>query len=185
MSIPFETGRFIAECRSALAADPTGRLVAEVVARAASDPAAIFAGLGEPRRGELVTLYRAADLTILNVVLGPDMTIVPHDHRMWAVIGVYAGREDNLFWRRAPAGVAQGLVAAGMKSVCARDTEALRDDVIHSVVNPFSRLTAAIHVYGGDFFGAARSEWDPETLRERPFDAALAVQRFADSNRLT
>jgi hypothetical protein len=26
--------------------------------------------------------------------------------------------------------------------------------------------TGAIHVYGGDFFGAERSEWDPETLKE-------------------
>jgi hypothetical protein len=25
------------------------------------------------------------------------------------------------------------------------------------------RLTVAIHVYGGDFFGAERSEWDPES----------------------
>lgn len=24
-----------------------------------------------------------------------------------------------------------------------------------------------MHVYGGDFFGTGRSEWDPETLRER------------------
>ena len=28
------------------------------------------------------------------------------------------------------------------------------------------RLTGAIHIYGGDFFAAERSEWDPETLKE-------------------
>jgi predicted metal-dependent enzyme (double-stranded beta helix superfamily) len=38
------------------------------------------------------------------------MTIMPHDHRMWAVIGVYTGREDNIFWRRV-AGEAGGLTA--------------------------------------------------------------------------
>jgi hypothetical protein len=28
----------------------------------------------------------------------------------------------------------------------------------------------ALHVDGGDFFGSAKlSEWDPETLMERPF----------------
>ena len=41
-------------------------------------------------------------MTILNVVWGKRMTIMPHDHRMWAVIGVYTGREDNIFWRRVP-----------------------------------------------------------------------------------
>jgi predicted metal-dependent enzyme (double-stranded beta helix superfamily) len=28
------------------------------------------------------------------------MTIMPHNRLMWAVLGVYAGREDNIFWRR-------------------------------------------------------------------------------------
>jgi hypothetical protein len=35
----------------------------------------------------------------LNVVWGPRMTIMPHNHRMWTVIGIYTGREDNIFWR--------------------------------------------------------------------------------------
>ncbi len=43
-------------------------------------------------------------------------------------------------------------------------------DIIHAVTNPLSRLTGAIDVYGGDFFAASRSEWDPETLFEPPFD---------------
>jgi predicted metal-dependent enzyme (double-stranded beta helix superfamily) len=37
--------------------------------------------------------------------------------------------------------------------------------MIHSVTNRLGRLTAAIHVYTGDFYGAKRSDWDPETLR--------------------
>jgi predicted metal-dependent enzyme (double-stranded beta helix superfamily) len=32
-----------------------------------------------------------------NVVWAPKMTIMPHNHCMWAVIGVYTGREDNIF----------------------------------------------------------------------------------------
>ena len=27
---------------------------------------------------------------------------MPHDHRMWAAIGIYSGREDNIFWRKVP-----------------------------------------------------------------------------------
>jgi hypothetical protein len=42
--------------------------------------------------------------------------------------------------------------------------------IIHSVTNPIRRLTGAIHVYGGDFFHAERSEWDPETLLDERYD---------------
>ena len=39
----------------------------------------------------------------------------------------------------------------------------------------------AIHVYGGDFFEPPRprSEWDPETLDERPWDIEHTRQLFA------
>ena len=47
------------------------------------------------------------------------------------------------------------------------------------------RLTGAIHVYGGDFFGAERSEWDPETLEEGHYNLAKNMKLFEDSNALT
>ncbi len=107
---------------------------------------------------------------------------MPHDHRMWAVIGVYTGREDNIFWRRVT-GEAGGLIeAAGAKSLSERCAEPLGCDVIHSVTNPLGRLTAAIHVYGGDFYGVKRSDWDPENLLERDYDFALHRRMFEESN---
>jgi hypothetical protein len=50
------------------------------------------------------------------------------------------------------------------------------------VANPLRKLTGAIHVYGGDFFAVPRSEWDAETLEERPFDIARARAVYADAN---
>src|SRR6266852_1265763 len=97
----FDLDRFIAECREAVAADPSHKAVREVVARAVSEPGEILGGLGEPKCAGVEALYRGADLTILNVIWAPRMTIMPHNHLMWAVIGVYTGREDNIFWRRA------------------------------------------------------------------------------------
>ncbi|HQP21255.1 MAG TPA: hypothetical protein PLG07_13180 [Phenylobacterium sp.] len=41
---------------------------------------------------------------------------------------------------------------------------------MHSVINPLSRVTGAVHVYGGDFFATPRSEWDPEKLEEGAYD---------------
>ncbi|MBM3524421.1 MAG: hypothetical protein FJX57_15830, partial [Alphaproteobacteria bacterium] len=57
-------------------------------------------------------------------------------------------------------------------------------DIIHSVTNPIPRFTGAIHVYGGDFFAAKRSEWNPETLSEGPLDVQNTIRMFEESNRL-
>jgi len=109
------------------------------------------------------------------------MTIFPHNHDMWAVIGIYSGREDNIFWRRLPTD-SHRVEAAGAKSLRDKDCVQLGRDIIHSVTNPVGRLTGAIHVYGGDFFNANRSEWDPESLLERPCDPERIVQIFDEEN---
>jgi predicted metal-dependent enzyme (double-stranded beta helix superfamily) len=179
----FDLDNFIADCRAAVAEDTSHRAVHEVVARAVGEPAAVLKGLGEPRLAGVERLYHAPQLTILNVVWGPLMTIMPHEHRMWAVIGVYTGAEDNMFWRRL--GEAPGhsrIEAAGARSLRVGDAEPLGRDIVHSVTNPIPRLTGAIHVYGGDFFAVARSEWDPESLVERPYDIAKNMRLFADAN---
>jgi predicted metal-dependent enzyme (double-stranded beta helix superfamily) len=178
----FDLDRFIADCRDAVAGDPSHKAVREVVARAVSDPAAVLAGLGEPTRAGVDALYRSDTLTILNVIWGPHMTIMPHNHLMWAVIGVYTGREDNVFWRRLPEFEQCGIEAAGAKSLGERNTEPLGHDIIHSVTNPLPRLTGAIHVYGGDFYAMTRSEWDPETLTERPYDREKNMRLFEAAN---
>src|SRR5689334_14492013 len=98
--IMFETERFVADCRAVFADDPTHKAVHEVLARAVSDPTAVLKGLGEPQRAEIQKLFHSDALTILNVVWAPGMMVMPHNHRMWAVIGIYTGREDNVFWRR-------------------------------------------------------------------------------------
>lgn len=178
----FNLDQFVADCRAALKADASHKYVREVVARAVSDSAAVLKGLGEPRRGEMQTLYRAGDLTILNVIWAPWMTLLPHNHQMWAVIGIYTGREDNIFWRRVPGSPAGEVEAAGARALREKDAEPLGRDIIHSVTNPIPRLTGAIHVYGGDFFGVPRSEWDAETLREQSCDGAKMARRFEDAN---
>jgi len=177
----FDLAQLVSDCRAALAADKSHRLVREVVARAVSEPVSVLKELGEPKRAAMQTLYYAPNLTILNIVWAPMMTLMPHNHHMWAVIGIYSGREDNIFWRR---GLIDGkLEAVGATALCERDAVPLGRNIIHSVTNPIRRLTGAIHVYGGDFFSPAqRSEWDPETLRERPWDPQQAVRRFEEAN---
>ena len=100
------------------------------------------------------------------------------------MIGIYGGAEDNVFWRRIETEDGPRIEAAGAKAMRVKDACALGADIIHSVTNPIPRLTGALHVYGGDFFAAHRSEWDPETLDEQPYDSAKVMQRFEESNRM-
>ena len=175
----FELERFIGECRAALAAGDAQAAVRETVARAVAEPAGLLAALGEPSRAGLQTLHHDADLTVLNLVWGPGMSLPPHDHRMWAVIGIYGGREDNTFYRRT----GDGIEPASLKVLERGDAVALGEPVVHAVANPLDRLTAAIHVYGGDFFGTPRSEWDAESLAEHPLDIENTRRLFDESNR--
>jgi len=178
----FDLGRFIADCRAARVQDTSHKAVREVVARAVAEPRTVIAALGEPKRAEVQKLLHSPELTILNVIWAPHITIMPHDHRMWAVIGIYTGREDNIFWRRAKDGKRDKIEAAGALALGVGDAAPLGKDIIHSLTNPVRRLTGAIHVYGGDFFGTARSEWDPETLCEQPYNVEKTMRLFEEAN---
>ena len=173
----FAKDRFIEDCRRAVADGQAA--VREVVTAAITDPAAVLAELGEPEHAGIAPLHRAPDLTILNFTWAPCMSLIPHNHRMFAVIGIYSGREDNIFWRRTET----AIEAAGAESVGVGDVATLGRDIIHSVLNPLGKMTCAVHVYGGDFFDPPnpRSEWDPETLAERPWDIDHARRLFRDA----
>ncbi len=179
----FETERFIADCKDAITADPSHRLVREVVARAVADPEAVTKGLGgAPTLAGSQCLYRSPELTVLNLVWAPWMTLRPHNHHIWAVIGIYGGAEDNVFWRRIETEDGPRIEAAGAKAMRVKDACALGAEIIHSVTNPTPKLTAALHVYGGDFYRDDRSEWDAELLVEKPFDFSTSKRLFEEAN---
>ena len=175
-----DLGNFVEDCRAAVRRDPSHRGVAEVVAKAMSDPSQVLAALGEPTASGLVPIYNSTDLTIVNVIWKPGMTVMPHNHEMWAVIGIYGGREDNIFWRRIKDDPDGHIEAAGAKALSTGDTMPLGKDIIHSVTNPIPKLTGAIHVYGGEFFEVERSEWDAESLTEQAYDMARVKAMFDD-----
>ncbi|MDO6780907.1 hypothetical protein [Marinovum sp. 1_MG-2023] len=175
----FDVERFVSDCCDAVENDPTHTSAAEVMRRAMADPAAVMAALGEPTEPGITALYQSDNLTIVNLAWKPTVMIPPHNHEMWAVIGIYGGREDNIFWRRIK-DHPQGLIeAAGARSLTTGDVCPMGPDIIHSVSNPIPRLTAALHIYGGDFFEAERSEWEPEGLTEQQLDMAAVRARFS------
>ncbi|MDA1074516.1 MAG: hypothetical protein O3A63_07125 [Proteobacteria bacterium] len=122
--------------------------VAEVLARLISNPAKLLAVLGTPAEGGITPLYNDFQITILNIVWAPLMVLRLHDHNMWASVGVYGGREDNVFWEPGN----DSIRAKSAASLGTGEVGSLARDAIHSVINPTRKLTGAIHVYGGDFF---------------------------------
>lgn len=175
----FEVEKLIEACRAAVAGADAERAVRELVAEAVADGAAVEAALGEREHAGLRPLFRSADLTIIDFAWAPWMCFKPHNHNMWSVVGLVSGREDNVFWRRTE----RSIEAAGARSLGAGDVTTLGVDIIHSVTNPVGRFTRAIHVYGGDFFAPLRprSEWDHETLVERPWDMDDTKRLFEEA----
>ena len=168
----------VSRCHSALQEHTPVLAVRDVLSELVTDAGTLADTLGPVEQGGITTLHHAADLTVLQVAWTPGMAINPHEHRMWAVIGMYGGQEDNAFYRRSPG----GLEAAGGRELPAGDVLVLGDDVIHSVANSRREYAVALHVYGGDFFAVERSEWDFDTFTERPRDIEGTRRLFDEAN---
>ena len=173
----FDIDSFVVDCREALHEAEPRRAVREVLLRALDKPSSVADALAK-ERGGMEVIYSSPDLTVVNVMWAPQMSILPHDHRMWAAIGIYGGREANTLYRRHP----ERIQPAGTREIREAEVLVLGADAIHSVSNPEHRLTGAIHVYGGDFVNAPRSQWDPDTLTEQPYDLAYIRKLFAIAN---
>src|SRR5271165_3050753 len=119
----------VARCRAALDEHTPVLAVRDVLDALVADPGALERALGPVESGGIRALHRDDDLTVLHVAWTPGMALNPHEHRMWAAIGMYGGQEDNAFFRRAPA----GLEEAGGRELPAGEVLVLGDDVIHSV----------------------------------------------------
>lgn len=174
----FDRERFIEDCIAANREKDGQAAVREVLARAVADHRGVLAALGEPAEAGLDILHRSPRLTIFAAKWTPYMNLIPHDHRMWALIGIYTGREDNILWRKTGG----GIEAYGVRTLFEGDVAVLPSDAIHSVANPLLRFTGGLHIYGGDFFDTSRSQWDPETLTEEPSDGAVIRAMFAREN---
>ena len=112
----FDIDRFASACRVALA-ERGSDAIREVVRRAVSEPGEIVAALGEQTGAFADILVRTPDLTILNVVWGARQWTLPHNHHYRAIIGMYGGGEDNIYWRRLPQDAKGRLEAAGAASL--------------------------------------------------------------------
>jgi len=165
----FDLDEFVEACRRAVGGPHAPKQVLDLMRAAVADAQAVKQAT--PLLGPKVSvldapIFRSSEMTVLNVALRPGGLSIPHDHRMWAVIGIYQGREANTFFRRSE----RGLEAVNHRAVEAGEAILLGADVVHAIENPLDQPTLGLHVYGGDLLAAERSMWSPETGEEHPYD---------------
>jgi predicted metal-dependent enzyme (double-stranded beta helix superfamily) len=165
----FDVDTFVQSCQG-----QSPSVVRGLLEEALRDPVSItqaLAKIGEEKDGGAgamgdLLIYRSPELTVLKAAVSAGFTSPPHNHLMWAVIGVYDGQENNYFYRRK----GENLEPAGEKELTPSDVLVLGVDAIHAIANPLDRTSYAIHVYGGDLLGAPRRMWNPFTLKEEAFE---------------
>ena len=84
----FDLDALLSDLASCTQEDDTRRAAKELLERALRAAGAVADALA-PTRGGITLLHQSADLTVINVAWAPGMQIMPHDHRMWAIIGIY------------------------------------------------------------------------------------------------
>ncbi len=176
----FELDRFLLRCKAAVVRPRPAEAVRALMREAMSDVHGVRRAL-HPIPGELSNrpLFRSWELLIMDTALAPDLATPPHDHATWAVIGVYAGREDNTFYRRSTT----GLEEIGRKELRPGSVIVLDPGVIHAVANPLEVATLAVHVYGADLLTAQRSVWNPHTLEASDYDPVQFLRWCAELRR--
>jgi predicted metal-dependent enzyme (double-stranded beta helix superfamily) len=156
--VVFDAETFVSDCQAAVVEVDPVTAVRDVVAAAIADGSSIDAALGTEFKRAPDILFSSVDLTVQRIRWPPGFVSSPHDHRMWAVIGVYAGEELNRLYDRSP----NGLTECGRHAVAQRDVFVLDQNAIHLVENPDRGWTAGLHVYGGDILSVERSAWGPD-----------------------
>ena len=160
---------FVDACRSAVGHGDAAERVAQAMRPVVAEPPALARAIDERRTdvGRAVIVHRSDELTILGLDVAAGFVSAPHDHRLWAVVGIYQGAEDNVFYRREPDGIRETGRAVLGEGECL----ALPADAVHRIANSGAGTMRGLHVYGGDLFATARSEWDDVTGEESPFGA--------------
>ena len=174
----FDKDTLVADCLQAVRTEKDSqRAVREILLRTLEKPDPVAQAIGKDEGG-IDIIFNSPELTVLNAIWAPNMYLYPHDHQMWACIGIYGGIEDNKLYKRGT----DTITLSGGRELRESEVLALGTDAIHSVANPERTFTGAIHVYGGDFINQPRSQWDPDTLMEQPYDLQEVFRRFAQAN---
>lgn len=163
----FDADAFVASCHDALAdIDPVGA-VAQLVDQAVSEH-------GRTIGARIETLHASPRLTVQVIAWPVGAQTDPHEHNMWAVVGVFDGEETNRFYS---AGADGRLVPSGSRVVGVGDVLSLDEAAVHDAASTGPTGLCALHVYGGDLFGVDRRAWNPAGI-PGPYEEVVAGRRL-------
>ncbi len=144
------TEDFVNQCLDAVAEDRGASAIKEIVERAVRDANLANELFDQPG---LRRLYHSDTLTVAHVAIPKRRADAPppvaHDHRMWAVIGMIRGGEDNAFFRRS----GQTIVSSGGRV-------AVQGDVV-GCTNPIVLETSGFVSRDGALSGPERGRRTP------------------------
>jgi predicted metal-dependent enzyme (double-stranded beta helix superfamily) len=172
----FDLQRFVEECQSALDDPKPAQRIEALVREAISDPSAVrdaFAKAESAERlGPITFACRDTSLSVADVTTPPGLRSPAHNHKMWAVIGVYEGQEHNRFYRYEDG----ELQEKGERLLKEGDVAVLGPEAVHAIANPLPADSSAIHVYGGDLVERSdRSMWNPRTEEREDYDITRLI----------
>lgn len=169
----FSIDQFITDCREAAVGENAFEATSEIMRQAVNDPAAVRAAISPPAEltyvGDMAIgfdkiLFEDATVTVFLVDTEPGHLQPPHDHQMYALIGVYEGVERNRFFARENG----GLKPAGEQNIEAGKVLRIHPSTIHAISASGSESCRALHVYLGGLSSIDRSLFDPQSGKEEP-----------------
>jgi predicted metal-dependent enzyme (double-stranded beta helix superfamily) len=159
MTAAFNFDKLVADLRAAAAGPDGPKAVRALLESEMADPARVAAGVPDYAENDII-LHEDETVSIWHCRFMPGTTVPAHDHKVSAVIGVYAGRERNDFFESDGSG---GLQRSSAIEVSPGDVLSIGPSAIHSVSCISPAPCCGIHVYLGNLTGTERSLFDPET----------------------
>ena len=174
----FDTDTLVDQCLQAVQTenDPQ-RAVREILLRTLEKPDPVAQTMGKDEGG-IDIIFNSPELTVLNAIWAPGMNLYPHDHQMWACIGIYGGVEDNKLYKRG----ADTIKLSGGRELRESEVLALGVDAIHSVANPELKFTGAILKAASDKNGRTIYLLTDESYRRILFDGNTFTSPAASYN---
>lgn len=126
-------------------------------------------------------LYRspARDLTLMSLVIPSGATTPVHDHLAWGLVGLYAGSQEEIVFRRVAGDAEIGTVVLDeveRRALSRGDCYDLLppEGDIHAVRTTSTEPSVSLHLLGTDIGCIWRHRYDPATEAAYPFRSSYS-----------
>ena len=174
MTNGFSVESFVQSVRYAATLENPENAIREVLLETIKTPEAIFAATSGEDEDEIL-YFEDDSVSIWRCRFQPKILMLPHEHCLKVLIGVYSGGEKSILYRRTE----EGLKEAGTVTAHAGEVITLGKAAIHAVTTHDDRPSDAIHVYLGPLMKLERDlfDWDSGKAIEFTLENFDAMKR--------